>query len=183
MRRMRERRASIAEHDAAARLRVASVDVIFGEGRFADARTIVVGGQRLRFARAVIATGGRPTAPPIPGLDKVAFLTNETMFRVDHSPPTVRNQAEDLARHDGVLAAVDTWADRAATFVARKGRASRPLSRIRVSSASASIGRPEVEVAIAPHERRTSEAGHVTGGAIRGRLESRRHLQSEARRG
>jgi len=43
--------------------------------------------------------------------------------------PYSRNQAEDLARHDVVLAAVDAWADRAATFVARKGRV--PAGRFR----------------------------------------------------
>ncbi|MDQ3348956.1 MAG: mercuric reductase [Acidobacteriota bacterium] len=86
MRRMRERRASIAEHDAAARLRQAGVDVFFGEGRFADARTVIVGSQRLPFSRAVIATGGRPTAPPIPGLDKVAFFTSETIFALTTLP-------------------------------------------------------------------------------------------------
>ncbi len=86
MRRMRERRASIAEHDAAARLRQAGVDVFFGEGRFADARTVIVGSQRLPFSRAVIATGGRPTAPPIPGLDQVAFFTSETIFALTTLP-------------------------------------------------------------------------------------------------
>ena len=43
--------------------------------------------------------------------------------------PYSRNQAEDLVRHDDVLAAVDAWADRAATFVARKGRV--PAGRFR----------------------------------------------------
>jgi pyruvate/2-oxoglutarate dehydrogenase complex dihydrolipoamide dehydrogenase (E3) component len=67
-------------------LRRAGVDVFFGEGRFADARTVVVGSQRLRFSRAVIATGGRPTAPPIPGLDEVAFFTSETIFALTTLP-------------------------------------------------------------------------------------------------
>lgn len=86
MRRMRERRASIAEHDSAARLQRAGVDVFFGVGRFTDERTITVDDQRLRFGRAVIATGGRPTAPPIPGLEAVPFLTNETVFDLTTLP-------------------------------------------------------------------------------------------------
>ena len=86
MRRMRHRRASIAANDAASRLTEAGVDVFFGDGRFADARTVVVDGQRLRFRRAVIATGGRPTAPPIAGLDKVPFLTNEQIFALTDLP-------------------------------------------------------------------------------------------------
>lgn len=86
MRRMRARRASIAEHDAAERLQRAGVDVFFGAGRFADERTVAVEGQRLRFRRAVIATGGRPTAPPVQGLDRVPFLTNETVFALTALP-------------------------------------------------------------------------------------------------
>jgi pyruvate/2-oxoglutarate dehydrogenase complex dihydrolipoamide dehydrogenase (E3) component len=86
MQRMRQRRAAIAAHDAADRLTRAGVDVFFGNGRFADARTIVVGDQRLRFWRAVIATGGRPTAPPIEGLEHVPYLTNESIFALTELP-------------------------------------------------------------------------------------------------
>jgi pyruvate/2-oxoglutarate dehydrogenase complex dihydrolipoamide dehydrogenase (E3) component len=86
MRRMRARRASIAEHDAAARLERAGVHVFFGHGRFADANSILVDDQRLRFRRAVIATGGRPVVPAVPGLDQTAFLTSETVFDLTARP-------------------------------------------------------------------------------------------------
>jgi pyruvate/2-oxoglutarate dehydrogenase complex dihydrolipoamide dehydrogenase (E3) component len=86
MRRMRERRASIAVHDSAERLRAAGVDVFFGSASFAGDRTIAVGLQRLRFRRAVIATGGRPGVPPIPGLDRVRYHTNETIFSLAELP-------------------------------------------------------------------------------------------------
>src|SRR6185503_6437500 len=48
--------------------------------------TLEVGGRILRFRRAVIATGGRPAIPPIPGLPAVPFLTNETIFALDERP-------------------------------------------------------------------------------------------------
>jgi pyruvate/2-oxoglutarate dehydrogenase complex dihydrolipoamide dehydrogenase (E3) component len=86
MHRMRERRASIAEHDAAERLKRAGVDVFFGNGRFADARTVLVDDQRLQFGRAVIATGSRPTVPAVPGLEVAPFLTNETVFSLTELP-------------------------------------------------------------------------------------------------
>lgn len=86
MQRMRQRRASIARHDSAERLHAAGVDVFFGMASFADTRTVLVGRQRLRFGRAVIATGGRPTAPAIPGLDAVPFRTNETIFSLTSLP-------------------------------------------------------------------------------------------------
>ncbi|HXG57291.1 MAG TPA: mercuric reductase [Vicinamibacterales bacterium] len=86
MRRMRERRARIAVNDSAERLRAAGVDVFFGSARFADRQSVLVDDRRLRFARAVIATGGRPVAPPVPGLDSVPHLTNETVFSLTELP-------------------------------------------------------------------------------------------------
>jgi pyruvate/2-oxoglutarate dehydrogenase complex dihydrolipoamide dehydrogenase (E3) component len=86
MHRMRKRRAGIAVHDSGERLRGAGVDVFFGAAAFTDERTVVVGDQRLPFRRAVIATGGRPTAPPVSGLDTAPFLTNETVFALTELP-------------------------------------------------------------------------------------------------
>ena len=86
MQRMRQRRAAIAVHDSAERLREAGVDVFFGAARFAGERTVEVDGQMLRFRRAVIATGGRPTAPPVRGLESVPFFTNETIFSLTVLP-------------------------------------------------------------------------------------------------
>ncbi len=86
MDRMRARRAAIAVHDSAERLRRAGVDVFFGSGSFQDRQTVVVGESRLRFNRAVIATGSRPAAPSIPGLEGVSYLTNETIFRLTTLP-------------------------------------------------------------------------------------------------
>src|SRR4029453_134707 len=48
--------------------------------------TVMVGGRALRFRRAVIATGGRPAAPPIAGLDETGYLTNETIFSLTELP-------------------------------------------------------------------------------------------------
>jgi len=86
MRRMRQRRAHIARHDSAERLQALGIDVFFGAARFADERSVTVDGQRLIFRRAVIATGGRPVAPPVPGLDAVPFFTNETIFSLTDRP-------------------------------------------------------------------------------------------------
>jgi pyruvate/2-oxoglutarate dehydrogenase complex dihydrolipoamide dehydrogenase (E3) component len=45
-----------------------------------------VDGRRLRFRRAVIATGARAAAPPIPGLAEAGHLTNETIFSLEKLP-------------------------------------------------------------------------------------------------
>ena len=40
----------------------------------------------VKARRFVIATGSSPSAPPIPGLDKVKYLTNETVFDLKECP-------------------------------------------------------------------------------------------------
>jgi len=87
MTRMRKIRAGLSPIDSAARFRDLGVDVFLGDGMFADARTITVGGATLTFRRAVIATGARAAAPKIPGLDSVDYLTNESIFDLTELPP------------------------------------------------------------------------------------------------
>lgn len=86
MLRMRERRAGISANDSVQRLQRAGVDVFLGGGAFTSPRTLDVAGSRLTFNRAVIATGGRPIAPPVPGLAGLPFLTNETVFWLTELP-------------------------------------------------------------------------------------------------
>ncbi|HEX2165351.1 MAG TPA: mercuric reductase, partial [Thermoanaerobaculia bacterium] len=86
MERMRRLRAGIAPHDGAARFRDLGVDVFLGHGRFVARDAVEVDGRRLRFRRAVIATGARPLLPPIEGLADAAPLTNETVFALERLP-------------------------------------------------------------------------------------------------
>jgi len=86
MERMRRLRAGISPHDSAKRFTELGVDVFFGAGTFTGLDTVEVGGQTLRFAKAVIATGARAAAPPIPGLKEVPHLTNETLFSLTELP-------------------------------------------------------------------------------------------------
>ena len=79
--------ATIEPHDSPARLRAAGVDVIAGQGRFADARTLDVDGRRLRFRTAIIATGSSPTLPPVPGLAEApGLLTTDTLWDIRELP-------------------------------------------------------------------------------------------------
>lgn len=86
MEEVRRRRAEISENDSAERFRGLGVDVFLGEARFEDPESVRVGEARLRFARAVIATGSRPAIPAIPGLQEVPWLTNETLFNLTELP-------------------------------------------------------------------------------------------------
>lgn len=89
MERMRKLRADIAPNDSAEKFRDLGADVFIGNGRFTGPGTIDVDGTELRFKKAIIATGGRAQAPPIPGLDEVDYLTNETIFSLTELPKRI----------------------------------------------------------------------------------------------
>jgi pyruvate/2-oxoglutarate dehydrogenase complex dihydrolipoamide dehydrogenase (E3) component len=72
--------AAIAPNDSAERLERLGVRVLRAEARFANPRTVRAGDVEIRPRRFVIATGSHPAVPAIPGLDRVPYLTNETIF-------------------------------------------------------------------------------------------------------
>ncbi|MGQ0560097.1 MAG: FAD-dependent oxidoreductase [Sphingosinicella sp.] len=80
MRRVRDAIATIAPHDSAERYRGLGVDVRLGHGRILDPWTVEVGGERLTTRAIVTAAGGEPVIPPVPGLEKVMFLTSDTLW-------------------------------------------------------------------------------------------------------
>ncbi len=86
MDRMRRLRAGISPHDSAARFRDLGIDVFIGSGRFTASDTVEVAGQQLKFKRAVIATGAKAAMLPIPGLDTIDALTNESVFSLTELP-------------------------------------------------------------------------------------------------
>jgi pyruvate/2-oxoglutarate dehydrogenase complex dihydrolipoamide dehydrogenase (E3) component len=86
MARLRRLRAGLSHHDSAARFRGLGVDVYLGAGRFTGPDRLEVDGRTLEFARAVIATGGRPAPLELPGLDRGGYLTNETVFDLTDLP-------------------------------------------------------------------------------------------------
>jgi pyruvate/2-oxoglutarate dehydrogenase complex dihydrolipoamide dehydrogenase (E3) component len=87
MERMRRLRSGLARNDSAQRLRDKGVDVYLGEARFVGPGALEVAGKTLRFRRAVIATGGRPADPGVPGLAELGYLTNESVFSLTRLPP------------------------------------------------------------------------------------------------
>jgi len=86
MERMRRLRADLSSHDSATRLTSLGVDVFFGSAKFTGSDSVEVGSTKLRFRRAVIATGARAHCPPIPGLAEAGYLTNETVFALRDLP-------------------------------------------------------------------------------------------------
>ncbi|MBI2193370.1 MAG: mercuric reductase [Planctomycetes bacterium] len=86
MARMRRVRARISHHDSAERLRSLGVDVFLGDARFSGPDAVEVGGQTLRFRKAVIATGARAVQPRVEGLEEAGYRTNETVFNLTERP-------------------------------------------------------------------------------------------------
>ncbi|MCB1882426.1 MAG: FAD-dependent oxidoreductase [Geminicoccaceae bacterium] len=74
--------AGIAPNDSVERFEGLGVRVIKAAARFTGPDTLEAGGHTVRARRFALATGSRPVAPPIPGLDAVPYLTNETVFDV-----------------------------------------------------------------------------------------------------
>lgn len=86
MERMRRLRSDISVDDSAERFKSLGVDLFFGHAHFVDGKRISVGDKILRFKKAVIATGARASAPIIPGLEEVDYLTNENLFSMTELP-------------------------------------------------------------------------------------------------
>lgn len=78
--------AAIAPNDSVERFGALGVTVIKGEARFISRSTVMVGEQVIKARRFIIATGSRPAAPAIPGLETLPFLTNETIFSLTKLP-------------------------------------------------------------------------------------------------
>lgn len=78
--------AAIAPQDSVERFEGLGVRVIQDSGCFVGPREVAAGDLCIRARRFVVATGSGPLVPPIPGLDRVAFLTNETVFDLRERP-------------------------------------------------------------------------------------------------
>ncbi len=63
-----------------------NITLFEGSARFTGPRTVEVDGRTLTADRVLVATGARPSIPPISGLADVPFHTSDTVMRVDELP-------------------------------------------------------------------------------------------------
>ncbi len=140
--------AGIAPHDSQARFEGLGVTVLRGWARFTSPREVEAAGQTIRARRFIIATGSRAAVPPVPGIEAVPYLTNETIFALSERPEhllilgggpiglemaqahrrlgshvTVVEAARALGRDDPDCAAVVLAALRAEGIAIREGQA------------------------------------------------------------
>lgn len=78
--------ATIAPHDSQERFEGLGCTVIRDWAKFTGPDTVVAGETEISARRFVIATGSSPFVPPIPGLDTVPYLTNESLFDLRERP-------------------------------------------------------------------------------------------------
>jgi pyruvate/2-oxoglutarate dehydrogenase complex dihydrolipoamide dehydrogenase (E3) component len=118
---VRDARATVGRREAARRARdEAEVDVFVGEARFTGPDTVDVDGVRLRFGRAIIATGARTVVPVVPGLEGIEYFTADSLFDLDALPrrlavlggePVGCELAQSIARLGGQVTVIDAADD------------------------------------------------------------------------
>jgi pyruvate/2-oxoglutarate dehydrogenase complex dihydrolipoamide dehydrogenase (E3) component len=81
--------ATIQAHDSQERFCRLGVQVEFGQARFLDEHCVDLEGRRLSAKYWLIATGSRPSAAPLPGLDSTPFVTNKQIFSLERLPDSL----------------------------------------------------------------------------------------------
>ncbi len=81
---------TIAPHDSVERYTALGVECIHGEARITSPWSVEVttaqGRSALTTRAIVIAAGGRPLVPPIPGIEEVGYVTSDTMWGLRELP-------------------------------------------------------------------------------------------------
>ncbi|MEH6490958.1 FAD-dependent oxidoreductase [Halopseudomonas sp.] len=76
----------IEPHDSPERYSELGVDVIQGAARITSPWSVEVEGRNLTTRNIIIAAGGRPVMPSLPGLDSVPVYTSETLWDLREQP-------------------------------------------------------------------------------------------------
>ncbi len=85
-RRVADAIAAIEPEDSPEALEALGATVISGTARFTGPREAEINGTGIRFRQALIATGGAPVLPPIPGLEEARPVTSETVWDLEELP-------------------------------------------------------------------------------------------------
>jgi len=90
----RQIRSEFQAHESVDWLEKQGVSVVLGQAEFASRRQLRVTAadssvQMIDFDTAVICTGSRPLVPSIDGMDSVSYLTNESVFELQHVPQSL----------------------------------------------------------------------------------------------
>lgn len=86
MNHVREIIAAIAPHDSQERFEKLGARVIRAPAQFTGRDRLQAGDYEIRARRFVVATGSHPAVPPVPGLERVPYLTNLTLWDLKALP-------------------------------------------------------------------------------------------------
>ena len=81
-----ERQESIRAHENAAWLEQQGVEVALGHAHFLGKNEIEVNGKKFQGKKIIIATGSQPRKLKIPGVEKVKYYDNESIFHAKELP-------------------------------------------------------------------------------------------------
>lgn len=76
----------VAPHDSVERYTSLGVECIEGTAKVTSPYTVEVNGKTLTTKNIVLATGGGPAVPPLPGIDKVGYYTSDTIWSIRELP-------------------------------------------------------------------------------------------------
>lgn len=77
---------TVEPHDSRARYSSLGVDCIEGEATITSPHSVEVNGKMLTARSIIVATGAKPSVPPIPGLDQVDYLTSDNVWELKVLP-------------------------------------------------------------------------------------------------
>jgi pyruvate/2-oxoglutarate dehydrogenase complex dihydrolipoamide dehydrogenase (E3) component len=76
----------VEPHDSVDRYTRLGVDCIQGEAKITSPYTVEVNGHTLTTRNIIVATGGRPAVPPIPGIEATAYRTSDSIWELRTLP-------------------------------------------------------------------------------------------------
>jgi len=86
MERVRRVIAAVEPHDSVERYTGLGVDCVRGDAKIVSPYAVRVGEREITARNIVVATGGAPFVPPIPGLTKVPHYTSDTLWELRELP-------------------------------------------------------------------------------------------------
>ena len=78
--------ATIAPNDSVERYTSLGVDCVMGDAKIVSPYQVRVGEQEIATRNIVLATGGAPFVPPIPGLAEAGYVTSDTVWELRELP-------------------------------------------------------------------------------------------------
>jgi len=86
MQRVQDVITAIEPHDSVERYTGLGVDCVQGEARITSPWTVEIDGKTINTRSIVIASGGSPAVPPIPGLSNIDYLTSDNLWQLQKMP-------------------------------------------------------------------------------------------------